>query len=238
MLLCKNRLKKNTKELLKQKDDFISIASHELRTPITTLTASLQLLNKMKDNPSAKMLPTLVEQANKSLNKVNTLIKDLLNVTQLNNGQLHLNKSWIILAELVEDCCPHVRSEGVYSIRTEGDMDLKVHIDVQRIDQVIVNFVNNAIKYAPESKDILINIEKMNDTAKVSVTDRGAGIAADKIPNLFNRYYRVEDNENQYSGLGLGLYISGEIIKRHDGRIGVESDVGKGSTFWFVLPLI
>jgi two-component system CheB/CheR fusion protein len=227
----------NTNLLLKQKDDFISIASHELKTPITTLTASLQLLNRMKDNPSAKMLPTLVERANKSLDKVNVLIKDLLNVTQFNNGQLHLNKSWTVLSELVDDCCPHVRAEGVYMIKTKGDMGLQVYADMQRVEQVIVNLVNNAIKYAPQSKEILVTIERINDKAKISVTDKGAGIAPEMISNLFDRYFRIGHNESQYSGLGLGLYICQEIVKRHDGEIGVESELGKGSTFWFTLPL-
>jgi two-component system sensor histidine kinase VicK len=225
------------KLLMQQKDDFISIASHELKTPITTLTASLQLLDRMKDNSSAKMFPTLIERANKSLDKVNQLIKDLLNVTQFNNGQLHLNKSWVTLSSLIEDCCPDIRAEDIYTLNTKGDLDLKVYADAQRIGQVIVNFVNNAIKYASDSKDILIFIEQVNNTAKLSVTDRGKGIAAEKIPHLFDRYFRVDSKGSQYSGLGLGLYISAEIIRKHDGQIGADSEVGKGSTFWFSLPL-
>jgi two-component system CheB/CheR fusion protein len=225
-----------TLELLKQKDEFISIASHELKTPITTLTASLQLLNRMKDNPS-KMFPSLVERANKSLNKVNVLLEDLLNVTQFNSGQLHLNKSFVILSTLIEDCCPHVHAERIFNIKIEGDLDLQVFADAQRIDQVIVNFVNNAVKYAPDSKEILINIERIDNEAKVSVIDKGAGIPANKFPHLFERYFRVDGSGSPYSGLGLGLYISGEIIKRHEGKIGVDSELGKGSTFWFTLPL-
>jgi two-component system CheB/CheR fusion protein len=235
-ITLQKQVEENTQVLLKQKDDFISIASHELKTPITTLTASLQILDRMKDNPSAKF-PTLVERANKSLSKVNVLIKDLLNVTQFNNGQLHLNKSWVLLSEIVEDCCTHVRAEGVHTITTKGDKDLQVFADAQRIDQVIVNFVNNAIKYAPESKEITITFEKVNDKAKVSVIDKGAGIAADKISNLFDRYFRVDEKGSQYSGLGLGLYISSEIIKKHGGEIGADSGLGKGSAFWFTLPL-
>ncbi|MGB4398913.1 MAG: CheR family methyltransferase [Daejeonella sp.] len=225
-----------TRQLLKQKDDFISIASHELKTPITTLTISLQILDKMKDNPS-KVLPSLVERANKSLNKVNILISDLLSVTQFNKGEVSLNKSLMMLSEIIEDCCAHIRAEGIYSIITKGDMNLRVRVDVQRIEQVIVNFVNNAIKYAPNSKEILITIEKIGDMAKVSVIDKGIGIPADKIPHLFDRYFRVDSSGSQYSGLGLGLYISGEIIKKHGGKIGVDSEVGKGSAFWFSIPI-
>jgi two-component system sensor histidine kinase VicK len=224
------------KILMQQKDDFISIASHELKTPITTLSASLQLLGRMKNNPS-KILPTLVDQANRSLDKVNLLIRDLLNVTQFNNGQLHLNKSRVRLSELIAECCPDVRANGIYTIRTEGDINLDVLIDSLRIDQVLVNLVNNAIKYAPNSKEILISIERLNNMAKVSVTDKGDGIPADKIPHLFDRYFRVDGSGSQYSGLGLGLYICGEIIRKHEGEIGAYSEVGKGSTFWFTLPI-
>jgi two-component system sensor histidine kinase VicK len=225
------------KLLMQQKDDFMSIASHELKTPITTLTASLQLLDRMKDSPSPKMFPVLVRQANKSLDKVNLLIKDLLNVTQLNSGQLHLSKSWVTMSSLVDDCCANVRAGGSYHIKTEGDLTLKVYVDASRIEQVIVNFLNNAIKYSPNSKDMLMMIEKVNDTAKVSVIDKGQGIAADKIPHIFDRYYRVDSSGSQYSGLGLGLYICSEIIKKHHGNIGVVSEIGKGSTFWFTLPI-
>lgn len=222
------------KMLQQQKDDFISIASHELKTPITSLTASLQLLAKVKD---VKTMPMLIEMANRNLNKVNLLIKNLLNVTHFNNGHLHLTKSWITLSELIENCCPEIWAEGIFTLKTEGIMDLKVYADGLRIEQVLVNFVTNALKYAPDSKNITITIEKVMDTAKVSVTDRGQGISAEKIPLLFDRYFRVDSTGTQYSGLGLGLYISSEIIEKHDGKIGADSEVGKGSTFWFTLPI-
>lgn len=102
---------------------------------------------------------------------------------------------------------------------------------------MVINFVNNAIKYAPKSKEILINIERLNDKAKISVIDKGPGIASDEISHLFKRYYQVDHKGGQYSGLGLGLYICAEVIKKHNGEIGVESELGKGSAFWFTLPL-
>jgi len=224
--------------LQQQKDDFMSIASHELKTPITTLKASLQLLDRMKDNPN-KMLPTLIGQANKSMEKVNTLIENLMNTNELNEGQLHLHKTSFEIAQMIADCCQHVRIVGQYTIITDGDKKLMVSADADRIDQVVVNFVNNAIKYAPGTKEIHVNIEKIkiNNMAKVSVSDKGVGIPAEKLPYLFDRYYRVDSSGMQYSGLGLGLYISAEIIKRHGGQIGVDSELGKGSTFWFTLPL-
>ncbi len=224
------------KLLQQQKDDFIDIASHELKTPVTSLKASMQLLDKIKDNPSPEMLHNLIGLANKSLDKVTILIDDLLNASKVNEGQLHLNQTLFNLAQVINDCCYFIRTEGVYTIITEGDMELQVYADPERINQVVINFVNNAIKYAPESKEIRINIKKVNDLVKVSVTDEGPGITADRVPHLFDRYYRVDSTGLKYSGLGLGLYISAEIIKKHNGEIGVYSDQGKGSTFWFTLP--
>jgi PAS domain S-box-containing protein len=227
----------NRRKLTSQKDEFISVASHELRTPVTSLKASLQLLNKMKSDPSPLMLPKLIEQANRSLDKVSLLISDLLNASRMNDGQLQLNKSTFTVANLINECCDHIRVAGRYTIITEGDLGLQVYADAGRIDQVIINLVNNSMKYAPDSKEIIVRIEKMSDMVKVSVVDQGLGIPADKIAHLFERYYRADANSIQYSGLGLGLYICAEIIKKHGGSIGVNSKLGEGSTFWFTLPL-
>lgn len=225
------------KNLQQQKDDFISIASHELKTPVTSLKASLQVLNRIKHEPASPMLPRLIEQANTSLTKVSYLIDDLLNATRMKEGQLKLNRTRFKLATVAEECCLHVRSAGTNQIQITGDHDLEVVADRHRLEQVIVNFVNNAVKYAPDSKTIGIHIERVGQNAKVSVTDRGPGIPKDKLVHLFERFFRVDAQGKTYSGLGLGLYIAAEIIQRHDGRIGVESELGKGSTFWFTLPL-
>jgi len=223
--------------LQQQKDDFISIASHELKTPITTLKATLQFLNKIKDNPSHVLFPKLIGQANKSLEKVTVLIDDLLNTAMVNDGKLKLNLKSFNIAELIDECCHHVRQQSLYSVLVIGDLKLDVFADADRISQVLINFINNAIKYAPESKIITIAIEKEDDMVKVAVKDNGPGVITDKLMHLFDRYYRVEESGIQGSGLGLGLYISSEIIKKHNGQIGVDSILGKGSTFWFTLPV-
>jgi PAS domain S-box-containing protein len=225
------------KLLQQQKDDFISIASHELKTPITSLKACLQLLDKNKENPSSAIFCKLVGMANKNLDKVNVLIQDLLNASKVNEGQLHLNKKRYVLSTSMDNCCDHVRSEGTFTIRTEYDEHVDVFADEGRVDQVVINFVNNAMKYASQSKEILIRLESVDGMAKVSVIDKGPGISAEKLPHVFERYYQVDSSGSQYSGLGLGLYICSEIIKKHNGQIGVESELGKGSTFWFTIPL-
>ncbi|CAN5297236.1 hypothetical protein BH09BAC2_BH09BAC2_04160 [soil metagenome] len=223
--------------LQQQKDDFISIASHELKTPITSLKTSLQLLNRIKNEPASDMLPNLIEQANKSLEKVIALIKYLLDASNVNEGQLRLDQKLFKLSHVINECCHSINIESTFNIITEGDMELQVYADAERINQVVINFVTNAIKYAPESKEIRIRIEKANDLAKVSVLDKGPGIPSEKLAHLFDRYYRADNSGSQYSGLGLGLYISAEIIKKHGGQMGVRSELGKGSTFWFTLPV-
>ncbi len=220
-----------------RKDDFLSIASHELKTPVTSLKASLQLLDRIKEKPTSANHIKLIEQANRSMEKMDLLVGDLLNMNRMAEGELELDKQTFTISEMLGECCNHIRIQGKYELIIQGDTELKVNADQHRIDQVVVNFVNNAVKYAPESLNIFLKIDKIGNTAKISVTDRGPGIARDILPHLFDRYYRVSHQGKNYSGLGLGLYICSEIVKRHGGEIGVESELGKGSTFWFTLPL-
>lgn len=219
----------------REKDDFISIASHELKTPLTALKGSLQVLERMKDDPTPK-LAALINQASKSMNKITALVDDLLNASRINEGQLHLKKTRFNLSKAIDECCLHVTAGGVYQIVTEGVKNAEVLGDSERIQRVIINFVNNAIKYAPKSKEVIIQVHSSSGTVKLSVIDKGPGIAKEKLPHLFDRYYRADQTGDQYSGLGLGLYLSAEIIKKHGGTIGVDSEPGKGSTFWFTLP--
>lgn len=226
------------RKAIQQKDDFISVASHELRTPVTTLKASLQLLEKMKDKvANSPLVPKLIDQANRSMHKMSILIEDLLNATNMTEGHLKLALAPVNIKDLLNECCEHAKMNGGITITTSGDLTLQVNADVNKIDQVLVNFISNAIKYASASKEIIISSERLNDMVKISVTDQGNGIPKAKLPHLFERYYRAESDSSSYSGLGLGLYICSQIVKKHGGEIGADSELGKGSTFWFTLPL-
>lgn len=226
------------KEAIRSRDEFLSIASHELKTPLTTLIASIQMLMRVYEKDSnAKNIPPLIETSSKSATKLSHLISELLDVSKIESGQLKLNKSKFILADIVSECCDHVSLQGTHDLELSGVLETEVFADKQRIDQVVVNFVNNAVKYSPKAPIIKLHIEKIGNNAKLSVTDQGIGIDKEKLPHLFERYYRVDPSGLQYSGLGLGLYISAEIIKLHGGQVGVESKVNEGSTFWFTIPI-
>lgn len=224
------------KEVEQRKDDFISIASHELKTPLTSLKASLQLMDKIKEQATPPVLPRLIDQCNRSMLRISRLVEDLLNTSRSGESQLHLTKSRFDITDMLKKCCSHIRLGNTHELVVETDTQLQVYADEHRIDQVITNLVNNAVKYAPQSRKIYLKVEKKAGMAKVFVRDTGPGIEPEKQSHLFERYYRA-DESGHYSGFGLGLYISAEIIRRHNGQIGVESTPGHGSTFWFTLPL-
>lgn len=225
------------KELQQRKDDFISIASHELKTPITSLKASIQLMERQAEQASPEVLNRLINQANRSMDKVSRLINELLSVSRLTRGNISLNKTFFRISDLLNSCCTHVREDSKHELEFEGEIEREVYADEHRIEQVIINFVNNAMKYAPDSRVIYFSVKRLESEIKISVRDTGPGISPKQQPHLFERYYRVDHHFTSNSGIGLGLYISAEIVNRHGGTIGVDSVPGEGSTFWFTLPL-
>ncbi|WP_295711865.1 PAS domain-containing sensor histidine kinase [Mucilaginibacter sp.] len=226
------------REIKLDKDEFINVASHELKTPLTSLKAVIQLFNRIiqKNVTIPAKVVELAHDAERYVEKLNHLVEDLLNSTRMGEGQLTLNKKSLLLKDLIEGCCNHIRLNGMYRIINKGDLSLNVFADKYRINQVLMIMVNNAVKHAPDSMQITLNVEDMGNRVKVSVIDKGKGISPECVPFLFDRYYRVDKNRNQGSGLGLGLYISSEIIRKHGGEIGVDTEVEKGATFWFILP--
>ncbi|MES2377776.1 MAG: ATP-binding protein [Bacteroidota bacterium] len=225
------------KRAMEKKDEFIGIASHELKTPITSLKGYLQLISHKKET-----LPDTVKQyidkAIVSLNKLQRLIDDLLDVSKIQAGRLEYGLHKVDLTELVRQCvenASHIYPN--YNFKNNAEAGLIINGNEERLEQVVMNLINNAVKYSPHDNNVVIGAVKRDAHVRVSVTDNGIGLSPEQKERIFERFYRVEDKKYMSSGLGMGLYISQEIINHHHGIIGVDSELGKGASFYFELPL-
>src|SRR5690242_5708728 len=227
------------KELDQQKDHFISIASHELKTPITSIKGYVQILESIYKESEDAFLKKSLSAVDKQIVKLTNLISDLLDLSKLKLGNLHLVKESFNLNELVEEVVEEMRLvKQDFTIQVNLGKDAHVFADRERISQVLVNFLTNAIKYSPKNK--LVEVRSIVDESyfTVFVKDKGIGINKQSQEKVFERFYRVEGtNEKTYPGFGIGLFICSEIIERHNGKIGVDSVPGEGSEFYFSLPI-
>ena len=223
-----------------RKNDFIAMVSHELKTPLTSLKGYIQLLLEKEDLRLDEFTRFALNKANSQSMKMTNLINGFLNVSRLDGARISLNTSKFVLSELIESVINEFR---IFSGSTNEfilKMDrFSVMADQEKIGQVVNNLVSNAVKYGGRDKPVLISCTHRQDKAHISVTDQGTGIRPQNIPRLFERFYRVENKENQtISGFGIGLYICYEIVTRHHGEIWVESEWQQGSTFSFTIPLM
>ncbi|MCC8409856.1 PAS domain S-box protein [Mucilaginibacter sp. UR6-1] len=226
------------KLLQRQKDDFLGIASHELKTPVTSIKAYAQVLGAMLTKEGEHTKASMVTRMDSQINRLTNLIGDLLDVTKINSGKLQFNKTWFNLNSLVKEVMDDLQHTTVKHTLVENFTHTgKIYADRDRLSQVIVNLISNAIKYSPAECDIIVRTQRTDSEITVSVEDFGIGIAPDKQNRVFEQFYRVSGNiQHTFPGLGLGLYISSEIIKREGGKMWVNSVEGKGSTFHFSLP--
>ncbi len=227
------------KRLERQKDDFLGIASHELKTPVTSIKAYTQVLGAMLKAEGEDKKAGMVARMDAQINRLTALIGDLLDVTKINSGKLQFNRARFnftdALNEAVDDLQPITQKHKL--IKNFSEIG-EIFADKDRVSQVITNLITNAIKYSPNSEEIIITTQKHENEVTVSVRDFGIGIAPDKKNRVFEQFYRVSGNkQHTFPGLGLGLYISSEIIKREGGRIWVNSVEGEGSDFCFALPI-
>jgi signal transduction histidine kinase len=229
-------IRESTEELMRKKDEFISIASHELRTPITSIKASLQIVQRaVSKNEVLEPFGPLVDKSANQVTKLTNLVNELLDATRIQAGRLELIKSNFVLYDLIQESVEgSLIDHQDYIVSIDGDKTLTVFADRNRIEQVLNNLLSNAIKYSPKNYRIKVSFENLSGgQTKVSVIDGGIGIEQSKVVDVFERFFRVEQSINNYAGLGLGLYISAQIVKQHLGEIGVDSELGSGSTFWF-----
>lgn len=218
-----------------RKDEFLAIASHELKTPLTSIKAFNQLMKRSKD---PKKLQGFVEKSASQIFRLEQLITDLLDVTKINSGNMTFEKDAFQFSEIIATAVQTVQAMSPdHEFLLENSIDVSYHGDRLRIEQVLMNFLTNAVKYSPNGGKVIITGKIQSDNIVVSVQDFGIGIAEFEMQRLFERYYRVDNEDLRYEGLGLGLFICSEILKAHHGSFWLESKLEVGSTFYFRLPL-
>ena len=227
------------KELDKRKDEFISMASHELKTPVTSLKGFLNLLQRRLITQEDEKTLHYLARMDTQVNKLTRLINDLLDLSKMQSGQLDYQAERFQVDALVQEIVDNMQGTShTHRVLLEGQAQAEVFGDRDRIGQVLINLLNNAIKYSPHADTVLVRIAKDRLQVVVSIQDFGIGIAQEYQHKIFERFYQVTDAEEKtYPGLGIGLYISCQIIKRHGGQLWVESKKGEGATFHFTLPL-
>ncbi|RYE15047.1 MAG: PAS domain S-box protein, partial [Sphingobacteriales bacterium] len=226
------------KENEQRKSDFISMVSHELKTPLTSAISYVQVSEKIALQYEDTRVAIMLERAGKQLGKMTRMINGFLNVSRLESGKIHMDREQfdisILMKEALEEAAAGIDS---HALQFEPAGEILVNADREKIGQVINNLITNAIKYSMPGSVIKVACIQVNGRVQVSVADTGIGISSTDLPRIFERYYRVKDNETRHiAGFGIGLYLCSEIVKGNDGDIRAESEFGEGSTFYFTLP--
>lgn len=232
-------LYKKAREAITARDNFITAASHELKTPITSLGLYLQILGKEIKKKTNGQKEYYLQKMQTQVLRLSNLIGDLLDASKINVKKLTLRKETFDLDALVHETVSDVAViTEKHEIVINGKIHSKVQADKYRIYQVLVNLLTNAIKYSPQADKVIITLKNEKKKVLVSVRDFGIGIDIKNQRKIFDRFYQVDKEQKTFPGLGMGLYISHNIIKRHGGELTIKSERGKGSTFTFTLPLI
>jgi len=227
------------RKLMDKKDEFISVASHELKTPLTSLKAYLQLMSKFDKGDIPLQIKTFIGKAESSINKLQNLVNDLLDVSKIQAGKLHFDLNPLSINRLLSACAENSSYMfPEYTIEFKSKEDYTVNGSPERLEQVLMNMINNAVKYSPFSKKIILSVKQDGLNVQIAVQDFGIGLSIEQQEKIFERFYRVDDMNFQASGLGMGLFISREIIKNHNGKMSVTSKINEGSTFYVTLPIV
>lgn len=227
------------KELEQRKDEFLSMASHELKTPLTIVGAYQQILQEVCEQEGNSEALLYLSKMEAQINNLTRLVADLLDISKIQAGKVAFTEEACDVDALVREVVENVqRTSPKYRILIEGTLTQEIVADKERLGQVLINLLTNAIKYSPQVEKVVVRLSQTQEQITVSVQDFGIGISKQHQEKIFERFHRVSSEKNKtYPGLGIGLYISHEIIQRHGGKMWVESAEGKGSTFSFSLPL-
>lgn len=227
------------------RDEFLSIASHELKTPLTSLRLNSQVLEKKilsLEAPALEglKLPQFIDQTLRQIDRLNRLVDDMLDISRIQSGKLAIEKTSIQFKEFIYDIASRFNAQFINEtgspLKIEGSSEIIGHWDRLRIEQVLANILTNALKYG-NKKTVSMTYERQGENILIAVKDQGPGISLDKQEAIFERFERAGVSANDVSGLGLGLFISRQIVLSHNGRIWVESAPGMGATFYIELPV-
>jgi two-component system sensor histidine kinase VicK len=222
-----------------RKNDFIGMVSHELKTPLTSLSALIQVSNSKLKNADDPFLASAMDKAALQVKKMSNMINGFLNVSRFESGRIAIDRQYFDLHQLLEEIIEDTQlTVTTHAIRVSPCETVRVFADRDKIGSVISNLLSNAIKYSPKGKVIAVKCKVHEYDLQVSIKDEGMGIKEHDMEKLFDRYYRIQTNHTRnISGFGIGLYLCAEIIKQHHGKIWVDSESGVGSTFHFSLPV-
>jgi PAS domain S-box-containing protein len=237
--LQNSQLYASAQKAIQLRDEFFSIASHELKTPITSIKAFIQIMQRSFNKKDDLVAQRLLARTNNQVDKLIFLVRDLLDITKIQSGKLSLNciehNIGTVVQEAVSD---YQTTTPTHQIVLENVLQQSFKFDKERVEQVLNNLLSNAVKYSPDADKVIVKMAEQDDGVLLSVQDFGVGIAKQHLSKVFDRFYRSNPEQlGSLSSLGLGLYIASEIISRHNGKMWVESELGKGSTFYFWLPV-
>jgi two-component system sensor histidine kinase/response regulator len=238
----KKRFERRLKELDRLKSDFVSNVSHELRTPLTAIKGSVDnMLDGLTGSLNEKQARYLT-RIKSNTDRLSRLINDLLDLSRIESGRVEVRSTTLTLTALAEEVAEHLKSLAAEKlIRIEvpsADPKVTVWADRDKVTQVLMNLIGNAVKFTPQNGKVTVATEKNGDDyVQISIDDTGPGILPEEKNKIFSKFYQFADVDKQKpKGSGLGLAISKALVEMHGGRIWVESEVGKGSTFYFTLP--
>lgn len=227
------------KEIERLKDEFISIMSHELKAPMTSLKGYAGIIKRQTKKYQDDRLRYYIQKIEDQTSNMSGLINDILDLSRIQTGKMSIHKENFDIRQLIQDTIEAFsQTTRIHTIHFENTQTITVHADRFRIYQVLSNLISNAIKYSPNGGKILVNLTKNRNSIVVSVTDQGIGLTDDQAKRVFDKLYQAATPKGRrFPGLGMGLYISKEIVSMHKGKIWVVSERNKGSTFYFSLPL-
>jgi signal transduction histidine kinase len=233
--------RRKVEDLSRLKDEFLSIASHELRTPVTSIKGYTQLAKSLIQESDLETSSEYLDVALDQIDRMSRLILELLDVSRIETGRLEIRReeiSWPSFVRSVVERHQTANPDRRFQLHV-ADREIDVDGDRDRLEQVLGNLIENAVKYSPDGSDIIIDVDRVDGNRVVtSITDRGIGIPNDELAQVFERFHRGRQvSSTNYGGLGLGLYISKQIVERHNGTIWVDSRQGEGTTFFFSIPV-